>query len=221
MMRWMLAACLLGGSACAAAPVPGAVAVVELFTSEGCSSCPPADEHLADLRSAAQVYVLAFHVDYWDRLGWRDPFARHEFTTRQAGYGELYTPEMVVNGTAAFVGSDRDAARRALAKALSKPAPATVKVEVKRDGGKARVSSSASAPGTLHVALVEDGLVVDVKRGENAGRTLRHEGVVRALATGPTVELPLAGVAAGRARVVVWLQDPASRAILGAAASAL
>src|SRR5579872_1033847 len=93
---------------------PGGIAVVELFTSEGCSSCPPADLALADLeRQSRAVYALEFHVDYWDRLGWPDRFSSPDWTRRQREYAEafgargLYTPQMIVGGTDAFTGSDR------------------------------------------------------------------------------------------------------------------
>src|SRR5271167_1475342 len=112
-------------------------AVVELFTSEGCSSCPPADAALAEMaanarKSGAPVFALAFHVDYWNYLGWTDRFSDAAYTRRQSDYArafntdQVYTPQMIVNGVDQFVGSDRDAAKRAIDAALAKPAPATV-----------------------------------------------------------------------------------------------
>jgi hypothetical protein len=229
----MLAALAVGMAAWGVAPAaPGAVAVVELFTSEGCSSCPPADALLNAIGEAARkdgvpVYALAFHVDYWDRLGWPDPFARPEYTRRQAGYGDLYTPEMVVNGTTAFTGSDRDRAEKAIAAALARPAPVDLKVTAKRDGSVTVTLPKPPSGARLAVALAEDGLVVDVQRGENGGRTLRHDAVVRAFATAApaaTVQLSLSvppDLHPDRARVVAWVQDEASHAVLGAAATPL
>src|SRR5262249_22204116 len=115
------------------------VAVVELFTSEGCSSCPPADDLLIEIaRDARQakraVYPLAFHVDYWDDLGWKDPYGSGVYSKRQGDYvaafgGEgPYTPEMVVNGRVGFVGSRREQARREIARALEQPATADVRI---------------------------------------------------------------------------------------------
>src|SRR5262245_48953789 len=107
--------------------LPGAAsasgfAVVELFTSEGCSSCPPADRLLADLAKRPGVYALEFHVDYWNSLGWRDPYSAAAYSDRQRMYGDdIYTPQMVVNGTNLFVGSNRARAEAAIAAGLSAP----------------------------------------------------------------------------------------------------
>jgi hypothetical protein len=180
-----------------AEPQGEGVAVVELFTSEGCSSCPRADALLNELAGEAdpRVLTLAFHVDYWDSLGWRDPFASPESTARQRAYATalgddgVYTPEMIVNGTEAFTGSDRSRATAAIARALGSPSLA--RLDLSPAPPAARTSTldvayrvEGAPPGAvLDVALVEDGLSSRVLAGENAGRTLRHESVVRAWAT--------------------------------------
>jgi hypothetical protein len=169
------------------------VAVVELFTSEGCSSCPPADEVLGEIAASGgagrQVFALSFHVDYWDELGWPDPFADPANTDRQRAYARafrergLYTPQLVVGGREGFVGSDRARARRSVDAALSRPASARVDLAVTaRDGAaQARYEVAGAPPGArLILALVERSRTVEVRRGENAGRTLRHDNVVRA-----------------------------------------
>src|SRR4051812_46079004 len=149
-------ACGIGASAASTgASRPAGVAVVELFTSEGCSSCPPADRLLADLASEAArvgqpVFTLSFHVDYWNGLGWADPFSRPAYSERQRSYadalgGGTYTPEMTVNGKAAFVGSDAARARSEVRKALSRPAPAHFDgLGAVADGGNVRVTFAVS-----------------------------------------------------------------------------
>lgn len=235
----------------AAAPVfaaaqPGAPAIpgfalVELFTSEGCSSCPPADRLLAELASDAErdarpVYTLSFHADYWNHLGWTDPFSRPEFSERQRRYAEalgggVYTPEMVVNGSEAFVGSKGGAARSAIRAALVRPATAELRVDSASADGKGNVkvtytAASRSDGALLNLALVEEDAVVPVARGENGGRTLKHHNVVRAFRTirldsrgtgEARIGLP-AGLAPGRARIIAYLQDPETMAITAAAA---
>ncbi len=218
---------------------PAGVAVVELFTSQGCSSCPPAEAVLADVGRAADrdgrpVYPLAFHVDYWNHLGWADPFSDAAFTRRQYGYGQafhlesVYTPQMVVNGRVEFNGSDADAADRAIRAALA--VPVTVRVAVaadKADGGGYRVACTADgAPaGTLlNVAVVERGLSTDVPRGENAGHRLDQPAVVRWFTTVPldgaaraaVAVPPLPAIGAGRGWVVAFAQRPQDRAVIGA-----
>jgi hypothetical protein len=167
------------------------VAVVELFTSEGCSSCPPADAVLADLaRDAGRpVFALAFHVDYWDELGWRDRFASPENTARQRRYARalgstgVYTPQMIVGGTEQFTGSDGDRAAVAVGRALARPASVRLSVHP-RSTGPSSVAVDYEAPGApagsvLNVVVVERSASTSVRAGENAGRTLQHANVVR------------------------------------------
>jgi len=228
-------------------------AVVELFTSEGCSSCPRAERIFSDLLAGAEarrqpVYGLAFHVDYFDDQGWKDPFSSAASTERQDAYqpftrtGEVYTPQMIVNGTEELVGAERSRAGREVDAALANPARAGVELHVvpsapPRDrgpGGAAAVTVSYSvtgAPGRaiLDLALVESGVTSRVSAGENAGRTLRHDNVVRAFVTvslgrrptgAATLVIP-AGVVAGQASIIGFVQDPSSMAILGAARTGL
>jgi hypothetical protein len=176
-----------------ASPSPGGVAVVELFTSEGCSSCPPADVLLADLQHQnPSVYALEFHVDYWDNLGWPDRFSSPDWTRRQRAYARslgdpsLYTPQMIVGGADAFNGSDRTRAKADVVRSLERPAPVHLSVRPHSAGPEA-VAIDFDAPGapadaTVDIAVVQHGATTDVRAGENAGRTLRHVNVVRAFA---------------------------------------
>jgi hypothetical protein len=172
---------------------------VELFTSEGCSSCPPADRALERLEHSqpvtdALIVPLSLHVDYWNRLGWADPYSSAAFSERQERYSDafggnrVYTPQMIVDGSTEFVG-DESRAIKAVAEALKKSkAPVTLTVSP-RCASSAEVKVSVGQlpepikkdPVEVYVAITESGLVNDVKRGENAGRSLRHTAVVRQL----------------------------------------
>ncbi len=241
---------------CLAPGTQGAVAtrgvpvLVELFTSEGCSSCPPADALLQSLAetqpiAGAEIVALGQHVDYWDRLGWKDRFSSSALTNRQQGYGRvlnvdsIYTPQIVVDGQAELVGSDATGARRAIARAASAP-HASLSIAVEPVGSD-RVAVSVSAADLPKVsrgdrvdfvlAVTESALRSDVRAGENKGRVLTHAAVVRELKTmGEAVGTPLsgrseAGIAPDWQRehvtIVVFIQERASRRVLGAAAVAL
>ena len=163
-----------------AAPV-----VVELFTSQGCSSCPPADAFLTDLaRQRRDVLALAFHVTYWDSLGWKDPYSLEMATERQRAYaahfgGEgVYTPQMVVDGVTGFVGSNRPEGLSAIAAAAPKP----VSVSLIREGQILLVKVGAGA-GRAQVLLVgfDPSHETQIGRGENGGRTLVETNIVRSL----------------------------------------
>lgn len=167
--------------------------VVELFTSEGCSSCPPADRLLIDLqkqsRPDAEIIVLSQHVDYWDELGWKDPFSARQFSDRQAQYAqwqlssEVYTPQMFVDGHKGFTGSESDKAVDEIRNA-AKAAKTKVTVEQLDSGGgstRLRITAAAGKEADLLLAITEDGLETKVVRGENSGRFLAHTGVVRSL----------------------------------------
>jgi hypothetical protein len=219
-------------------------AVVELFTSQGCSSCPPADRILGEIAGQAgkdrrPVFALSFHVDYWNHLGWKDPFSRPGFTERQRLYsqafeGRIYTPQMIVNGTWEFTGSKGGTARERIAEALSRPSEVAIALEtdLAADGRSLRISYRASghAPGNLlNLALVEKDISVPVERGENGGRTLRHENVVRAFRTlsldadgagNAELEIP-PGTRTANAMLIAYAQRPVTMRLLGASGSAL
>jgi hypothetical protein len=230
-----------------AATAPNAAAtpvLVELFTSEGCSSCPPADALLSRLGKTqpvpgARIIVLEEHVDYWDHLGWKDPFSSEAATARQNEYGQafggeqVYTPQMVVDGRAEFVGSSDSNALRAIRDASHAPKPAVQLDWGKDDTLSIHIESlTNAAPGQnaqLFLVVAEDMLHSDVKRGENSGRALEHNGVVRQLL--PLAKIPAAGTAfsatvpvhadrewnRSNLHAVVFAQNPRTRQVLAAA----
>ena len=214
-MRAALMAALLG---LIAAPAPAATpVVVELYTSQGCSSCPPADALLAKLSSQPHVLALSFGVTYWDRLGWKDTFARPEYTVRQRAYAaamggrSVYTPQMVVNGSAEAIGSRRGEVETLIAAARRQPAGVDVRLEADR------VTIGAGTPARpADVWLVRYDprtVKVPIGRGENGGRTLPHKNVVHSLAhlgrwTGAPSSHPLPPAPPGLASaVLVQLTD--------------
>jgi hypothetical protein len=162
--------------------------VVELFTSEGCSSCPPADALLAELAARPEVLALSYHVDYWDRLGWQDPFSSAAATARQQRYARLlgtagvYTPQIVVDGRWQAVGSEKSAVDQAID--MARQAAQGISVSLGFDHGTARITIGAASGGAGSVVLVGfDRRHVDrVGSGENSGRTLAHVDVVRGIA---------------------------------------
>jgi hypothetical protein len=175
--------------------IPRRTVVVELFTSEGCSSCPPADELLGHLRQDlsaknVQVIPLGFHVDYWNSLGWKDRFSSAEFTQRQEQYTRSlrvdgpYTPEMVVDGAVEFVGNDVGRAQSTIRQQAAQLAEAQVKIAAAgADQLTIQVKGPAESSGNAVVmlAITEDNLTTQVGSGENGGRTLHHAAVVREL----------------------------------------
>lgn len=211
--------------ACTAAVSATAVArpvVVELFTSEGCSSCPPADRFLTELARRPDVLPLAFHVTYWNALGWRDPFSFEGATARQASYaaqlgGGSYTPEMVVDGRRGLVGSDRGEAAAAITASRGGEA---VPVRLARSGDRLSVTVGAGA-GRGRVLLIgfDPRHETAIGRGENAGHTLIETNVVRSITVigayeGAAVALDAAIGAGSDAAVLVQRADGR---ILGAA----
>ena len=210
-------------------------AVVELFTSEGCSSCPPAENYLNELAvqtESQRIMPLAFHVDYWDYLGWRDPYAQKAFTQRQRRYARdlhpnrVYTPQMIVNGRHVFVGSDRDSGGIKINRELKRQPKVDLSVKVQKGNtGSLTINyqSQANAKHVLNVALVSNGHNSHVKAGENRGRRLQHENVVRVFkeralkqASGQ-IELQLPqGMKQDDSRIIAYVQDTKSRQILAA-----
>jgi len=219
--------------------------LVELFTSEGCSSCPPADALLSRLGRTQPVHgagiiALEEHVDYWDRLGWKDPFSSEAATARQGEYGEafggsqVYTPQMVVDGRTEFVGSSDTDALRAIRAASQEPKRAVQLSWEKDDVLNVHVEPltipSTGGGAQLFLVLAENILHSEVKRGENAGRALEHNGVVRQLSPIGKIDAASAGFSSTVAvhparewnrpnlRAVVFVQERRSRHILAAAA---
>ncbi len=224
---------------------PRAPVLVELFTSEGCSSCPPADALLMQLDKkqpvpGAEVIILSQHVDYWNHLGWTDPYSSKEFSQRQDKYALAlhtdgpYTPQMIVDGRSEFNGADARAAREAITQAARNPkaavsvtpspAPEGARLQIRVDSADfAKLAGKAD----VMLAITENDLSNSVTRGENAGHNLSHNGVVRRLTLVGTATK--AGFTADQVvvldkswkrenlRAVVFLQDRTSRRVFGAA----
>ena len=203
--------------------------VVELFTSQGCSSCPPADRLLAQLAEREDVIALSLHVDYWDYLGWQDTFADPKFTERQHAYRDawsknvVYTPQMVVNGARDVPATDGRAVTAAIAEARS-PAP-LLEVSIEPEGGmlKCRIAPGPEpVTGTVWIAKYKMSATVQIARGENAGRTMTYHNVVTSLmrmgqwqgSEAEEVEMPHPEPGEG---VAVWIQDGPAGPILAAA----
>ncbi|HKF23460.1 MAG TPA: DUF1223 domain-containing protein [Candidatus Angelobacter sp.] len=212
--------------------------VVELFTSEGCSDCPPADALLARLRrgpapDGAEVITLGLHVDYWNSQGWKDRFSSSDYSERQQRYasklrlGGPYTPQMVVDGVSQFVGNDPRAADQAIRDAARRPQSATV--QIADDGSKLDVTVKApqQTSGDVMLAITEDNLMTKVTAGENNKRELHHAAVVRDLRSLGRLHdgnfeaaFPLKlnkDWKRDDLRIVVFVQEPHTGPILGAA----
>ena len=223
-----LALLLACGPAAACTAETGATAptVVELYTSEGCSSCPPADRWLSTLKARPDVLAVAFHVNYWDHLGWQDRFATAEGTQRQralaraAGQRSVYTPQVRLNGVDVRAGA-----------ALPAPRTSPLRLTLARDGDEARVGVAPLAGGGRRLAgwwaLLEDGHASRVRAGENAGETLRHDHVVRLYrpvadwnaADGLQARLALPAATPGQPRRIVFIvADPVTQRPLQALA---
>ncbi len=239
---WMFVSASAPPSREVASPV-----LVELFTSEGCSSCPPADALLQQLDrtqpvKGAQLIVLSEHVDYWNRIGWTDPYSSRFFSDRQSTYGDrfglrsVYTPQMVVDGETEFVGNDSRLASRAVEKALALPKVAIRISDISMDAETLRAHVDSDAlPEFAKVRKADVYLVValnhaesQVLRGENSGRRLTHVGVVQSLTkigsleSGKTfsqdVRVKLdSGTDPANLRVIAFIQQPGQRQILGVA----
>ncbi|WP_432797492.1 DUF1223 domain-containing protein [Poriferisphaera sp. WC338] len=226
--------------------------LLSLYTSEGCSSCPPADALLTQIQADAirndiPIYPLAFHVDYWDYLGWEDPYSSSVYSQRQRAYGRawnsrrIYTPQMIVNGAVGFVGSNAQVAQKQINEALKinpqyqiavtaeshEDSPLTVRIQYDikplQDDLKEDV--------VLNIALAQNDLVTRVRGGENRGRTLSHNAVVRNFITLsvnkddltgqatlilPSTELEATRCIPANTNIVVFVQNPESMEVLGA-----
>jgi ketosteroid isomerase-like protein len=237
-----------GNGAALAAGHETVAVIVELFTSEGCSSCPPADDFLRELAHdqtvpGVRVLTLGEHVDYWDRLEWRDLFSAPSFSIRQSEYdarvfhtGGVYTPQLVIDGRLQQVGSDMKAVRRAISQAARSP-KANMTVSARLDATtrlRIAVQVPTAQPFAVNsadviVAVTEDGLTTDVRRGDNRGRVLKHGSVVRSLTpvgsfTSNRSFADTASIAVGptwairNLHVVAFLHERQSRRIVGASA---
>ena len=171
---------------------PVRAVLAELFTSEGCSSCPLADALLGKLREewakqGVEVIPLGFHVDYWNSLGWKDRFSAAEFSRRQEQYARIlggdgpYTPQMIVDGGAEFVGSDRERARTEISAAARQPRKAGIELSLTAPDRLRVKADAAMNRAVVMLAITEDNLSTRVGAGENNGRELRHAAVVREL----------------------------------------
>jgi hypothetical protein len=213
--------------------------MVELFTSEGCSSCPPADALLIDLDlrqpvAGAEVVALGEHVDYWNELGWKDRFSSTDYTQRQGRYathfhlGSVYTPQMVINGRTEFVGNDASRAEKAIAGAAHRR-DTRPSIAISAAGNLVDVNITNAGPRPLDVllAITESDLSTQVGRGENHGRLLHHTAVVRDLrkigetSSGQFAARPQLALKPDWRRdklcAVIFLQDPSTLEITGAA----
>ena len=201
-------------------------ALLELYTSQGCSSCPAADKVLASFAAMhnPQIIPLAFHVDYWNRLGWTDPFSRKAYSERQRDYADMfnsesiYTPQLIVNGTDEMVGSDRLKVEAAINRALARAPVASVTIDVpviKEDKIAVSCTISGDTKGrTLWVALVLHDATTDIRAGENTGVKLMNVNIVRDLQAArldgqratTTLSLP-GGLAASACGIIAFLQQ--------------
>lgn len=183
-------AAALAGTACVAQALAGEPrAVIELFTSQGCSSCPPADRLMGELSRDPSLVTMSFPVDYWDYLGWKDTLALHGNSVRQREYAftrgdrEVYTPQAVINGVMHALGSDKAAIEKAIVRTRSVDAPLTLPVGITIDGGKLTVgipaAQNVAGRGEVWLFPITDRAEVKVSRGENHGRTLSYYNVVR------------------------------------------
>jgi hypothetical protein len=224
--------------------------LIELFTSEGCSSCPPADALLEKLDrsqpvNGAELIVLSEHVDYWNDIGWKDPYSSHEYSERQSAYAArfgrsgIYTPQMVVDGHAELVGSDERGAIKAVENesrfvkvALSLSGvhcENNNKVSMHVEAGPLEAIGARSA--NLYLAIADESDVSQVSRGENAGRTLKHVAVLRSLVPVGTVNkadkvskditVNVSNESRGHLRIVGIIQEPSAGRVLGVASARL
>jgi hypothetical protein len=234
----LLAACTNGSTASRSNHIDNGngtgFAVLELFTSEGCSSCPPADALLARIQKEAAnkpIYLLAYHVDYWNRLGWKDVFSQPQFSKRQYQYSrqlpaQVYTPQLVINGKKACIGSEEATVRAAIKDALSTQPPATLELSAKTQGTKLNLDYRIKSDVThseLLIALIQKHATSKVKAGENKGRTLEHVQIVRQLQSfrvgkngSEQIDLP-AGYNSKDWEIIGLIQNAQTGAIEGAA----
>jgi hypothetical protein len=213
-------------------------AVVELFTSEGCSSCPPADEAVGRLDGASKnLYVLSFHVDYWDNLGWKDKYSDAAYSARQREYGTLlhvdniYTPQIIVNGKTQFVGSNETQLKESIQASVAEIPQTEIRLKVLQETNHKipiTISSDGNAGFKLNLALVQNSAKDFVQRGENKGKTLSHFFIVREFKVLPNpkgsntfyLDIP-PDLSASQCSVVTYLQNTNDGHIVAAAGSSI
>lgn len=202
--------------------------LIELFSSEGCSSCPPAEKLMHKIihrydSLQLPVYVIEYHVDYWDYLGWKDTLAKGDYTQRQQYYGNLftlssiYTPQAIINGQKEMIGSDENMITQAISDGLKDSSAVNLKCDISKYSGS-KIILDYSITGNiqdveLRIAVVESGLTTHVKRGENSGKTLIHDNVARVLKlvkpnsnTG-NVEIEAKGINFKNSRIICFTQN--------------
>ena len=216
---------------------PRGFAILELFTSEGCSSCPPAEDVFAEIarENNKDVYILEFHVDYWDNLGWKDPFSNAVYSDRQRQYAHflalqnIYTPQAIVNGSTELVGSDKTRLQKIIEKELNKNGPSNINIKAQSSDNKTvnvsyRINWNPN--NILNIGIVQLEGQTDVKRGENEGRQLHHIHIVREFksidnpnATGNiSLQLPK-GLTIRDIRILAYLQNKKNWTVTGATQS--
>ncbi|MEM7669368.1 MAG: DUF1223 domain-containing protein [Pseudomonadota bacterium] len=224
----LLSAAVTGISVSAPAQAEPTV-VVELFTSQGCYSCPPADDVLGKLAEHDDIIALSLHVDYWDYLGWRDTFAKRAFTERQFAYRDamrervVYTPQMIVQGVSPVTGSRSMSVKDAIEKVRATPDSATVEIFEAGSGLKGRIAPlNGGSRAVLYVAKYTRSQNVDIERGENGGKSLTYHNVVDMLSKlhdwpgESTYEVDLPQPSPGEG-IALWLQGGAAGPIIAAA----
>jgi hypothetical protein len=214
--------------------------VIELFTSQGCSSCPAADKNLTEILQQAkkegkEVFGLSFHVDYWNYIGWKDPYSSKEFTARQRKYGEemnlrsIYTPQMIVNGKDEFVGSSKDESKKIVANAFKqKPSYHITIKDFQMTNGVLHLKyllDKEPNGEVINMAIVEKEVENYVPRGENSGRKLHHDNVVRSFITNPIkreqeLQLKIPEINSAKASVILYIQNK-EWTVVGATSKAL
>jgi hypothetical protein len=216
-------------------------AVVELFTSEGCNTCPPADKLFSSMKAEAKksgknIFFLEYHVDYWNKLGWKDPYSSFQFTNRQKNYTSvlneesMYTPMMIVNGAKSFTGSDKQKADAAIEEALLSPPTAGLKIKVDSiisDTLYLRYDATNTDKNFLiRTAITEDGIVSKISAGENSNMTLSHDGVVRVFNSSELsklssqIKIPLKKFQPGKkCELIVFIQHKQSMKVLAVASA--
>jgi hypothetical protein len=235
--RTLLPALIVFAAGAVAGPAPagdgegGEGVLVELFTSQGCSSCPPADALLGALAAEPGIVPLALHVDYWDYLGWTDTFAQPAFTERQYGYRKslgarmVFTPQAVVQGSADAVGSNAEHLGDLIAMTRERPQPASIELQAVAGGVACRIAPAGTpdVPGaTIWVAVYDLLQEVDIDRGENGGHRLSYHNVVRTLTRhgawsgAEAEEMTLPAPEAGQG-MAIWLQDGSNGRVIAAA----